>query len=389
MIACNRQGRSMSKTFSRTDNSLLSRWWWSVDRWVLLTIFTLVSLGLFLTFAASPAVAERLHLNPFYFVHRHALYLMVFWTVAIGTSLFSPGNLKKGALLLYVVCLGLLILTPLIGQEIKGAKRWLSLGFFSLQPSEFMKPVLIILCAWMLSEGKRNPQVPGQIFSLILFGLAGGLLLLQPDMGMLVLMTSTLFIQFFIAGLPLIYVTIAGVLGSFSLVGAYFLFPHVQERIHRFLFTDESDKFADRYQIHQSLEAFANGGLWGQGPGEGLVKKHLPDAHADFIFAVAGEEFGVMVCLGIITLFGVFLFRSMLKILQEKNLFIMLTLSGCVFQIALQASINMASTMDLIPTKGMTLPFISFGGSSMLSAALMTGVILSLTRRRFSTQGRF
>lgn len=372
--------------FSRTDNSVLTQWWWSVDRWLFLGISILVAVGIMLVMAASPPVAERIGLDSFYFVKRHLVYVAGFFVVMVGVSQLFQQSLRRAALLLYLGALVLLVLTPFIGNEIKGAKRWVSLGGFSIQPSEFMKPALVVMTAWMLSEKKKNVDVPGNIFAIIFYSFAVGLLLLQPDMGMVFLMTAIFFAQFFLAGLPLFLIVIASATGIVGMVSAYFLFPHVQTRVDRFLTPSTEDRFSERYQITQSLEAFSSGGFWGLGPGEGIVKKHLPDAHADFIFSVAAEEYGAFLCLIIALLFGFFVIRSILKVMQEQNLFILLAVSGLALEIGIQATINMASTLDLIPTKGMTLPFMSFGGSSILSIAISCGFILALTRRQ--VQGR-
>lgn len=372
----------MAKTFSRADNSILNRWWWSVDRWTFLVVCILMGIGLILTMAASPAVAERIHLESFYFVKRHGVYLILFVIVMVLVSLADHKLLRRLTLALYGATILLLILTPFIGTEIKGARRWLNILGFSLQPSEFIKPTLVLLTAWMLAEKKKNPEVPGNIFAFMFYGLAVFLLLLQPDMGMVVLISSIFFIQFFLAGLPIVLIIITSAVGVGGLVSSYFIFPHVQHRVDRFLFPDMADKYTDRYQISQSLDAFANGGLWGQGPGEGSVKKHLPDAHADFIFAVAGEEFGLVLCILIVGLFGFIVIRSLFRVLHDSDYFALLAVAGLALEIGLQASINIASTLDLIPTKGMTLPYISFGGSSILSVAITTGMLLALTKRK-------
>lgn len=372
----------MAKTFSRADESTLSRWWWSVDRWTLGAIGLLLGVGLLLTMAASPSVADRIRLDSFYFVKRHCVYLLAFFGVMIPVSLLDIQKIKRFALALFGLTTVLLVVTLFIGAEIKGARRWITIMGFSLQPSEFLKPALVVLGAWMLTEHKKNAAVPGNIFAIVFYLVGLLLLLLQPDMGMVVLISSVLFFQFFLAGLPMRLILIIGALGGGALFGSYFLFPHVQQRVDRFLFPDMADRYTERYQITQSLDAFAHGGFWGQGPGEGSVKKHLPDAHADFIFSVAGEEFGFLLCALIIMLFGFIVVRSILRVLQDHDYFTLLTVAGLTFEVGLQAFINMASTLDLIPTKGMTLPYMSFGGSSILSMGVTTGVLLALTKRR-------
>ncbi|MFN7709649.1 MAG: FtsW/RodA/SpoVE family cell cycle protein [Holosporales bacterium] len=368
--------------FARTDNSALGRWWWTVDRWILAALGVLMILGLLLNMAAGSAVAERIHLEATYFVKRHFLYLIPTLALLIGASLLSAHDIRRTAFVLYAGCLVLLVLTPLVGTEIKGARRWISFLGFSLQPSEFVKPALSVLVAWMLAEAKRHPSFPGYLASFVFYGLVIGLLLLQPDMGQSILITAVYLSQCFLAGLPLYLIGAAVALGAAGLVSAYFLFPHVATRMDRFLNTDAGDKFSDRYQITQSLDAFVSGGLWGQGPGEGVVKKHLPDAHADFIFPVAAEEYGLILCVLIVLLYGFVVLRSLSRVLQDNGLFALFAVSGLVVQFGLQALINMASTLSLIPTKGMTLPFISFGGSSMLALAIGMGFVLGLTRRR-------
>ncbi len=368
--------------FSRTDTSILGHWWWTIDRWFLAALMVLVGLGLFLTMAASPSVAEHLKLDSFYFVKRHAIFLIPVMGILIGVSLLSLKDIRRLALLVYLFGLVALLATLFMGVEIKGARRWVSFAGFSLQPSEFIKPSLAVLVAWMLSEKKHDETFPGQLAALLLYGLVIGLLLLQPDMGMVILTTGVTFSQFFLAGLPLIWIMGATLTGILGLVGAYFTFSHVQGRVDRFLDPGSGDKFTDRYQVTQSLEAFLNGGFWGRGPGEGTVKTHLPDAHADFIFAVAGEEFGFVLCAFIILLFGFVVLRALYRIFSEESLFVVLSVSGLILQFGLQALINMASTVNLIPTKGMTLPFVSYGGSSMMALAFAMGMVMALTRKR-------
>jgi len=370
------------KTFARTDTSVLGRWWWTVDRWVFTAFCILLLLGFLLNIAASPAVADRINIDSYYFVKRHALYLIPVIVVMIGISLLSPQQIRRGSLVVYASVLVLMLLTLVMGSEIKGAKRWVSMAGFSIQPSEFLKPVLVVMTAWMLAEKKRDETFPGYSLALILYFIPLSLLLLQPDMGMAILMTSVLFVQFFLSGVKVRYIVTFIGTSAVALVGAYFMFSHVSSRVNRFLFSDGGDRYGVGYQINQSLEAFMTGGLFGQGPGEGVVKNHLPDAHADFVLAVAAEEFGLILCLIIVGLFAFIVLRMIYRIFYENNIFIMLAVSGLVIEIALHALINMASNLNLIPTKGMTLPFISFGGSSMVAIGMGAGIILALTKRR-------
>jgi cell division protein FtsW len=248
----------------------------------------------------------------------------------------------------------------------------------SLQPSEFVKPTFAVVAAWLFSEQKLHPRFPGNLICIALFLVIVAMLIKQPDIGMAGVVAAVWFAQFFMAGMRLYWVAAGALAGLGGLVGAYMYLPHVRIRVDHFL--DPST--GDSYQVNRSIEAFANGGLWGRGPGEGTVKDVLPDAHADFVFAVAGEEFGVVVCLAIVALFAFIVLRGFSRMSQEGSLFVLLAATGLLVQFGLQAAINMASSLHLIPTKGMTLPFLSYGGSSMLALGLGMGMMLALTRRR-------
>lgn len=369
-------------TFSRRDTSVLGRWWWTVDRWSLAAIVLLMGIGVLLSFAASPAVADRLNLGGFYFAKRHVMMIGPSIFVLVGVSLLTPREVRRLAVMVYSVGLLLLIYTLLAGLEVKGARRWISLGGFSLQASEFVKPALIVLTSWMIAEKYKNYRFPGMTLSLVFYGLFVCLLMLQPDLGMTVVTTTTLIGQFFIAGMPIFWMALIGGTALMGLVSAYFFFPHVARRIDQFLDPGSVDQHHELYQVHQSLEAFMSGGLFGKGPGEGIVKKHIPDAHADFVFSVAGEEFGLILCFVLVGLFGFVVVRSLARALHETSLFSILATCGLAAQFGLQAIINMSSSLNIIPTKGMTMPFISYGGSSMLALAMGMGMMLSLTRKR-------
>lgn len=363
---------------ARTDRSILGRWWWTVDRWTLGAVMMVVLIGSLLILAASPAVAERIGVDSFYFVRRQFLILPVAVAVMIAVSMLSPLQIRRMATLGLAGAILLLALVPLVGTEIKGAVRWISVAGFSLQPSEFAKPFMAVVTAWMFAEWRRNPAFPGHWIAIGLYGLLVTLLLSQPDFGMTVMVSAIWFGQFFLAGLPMVFVGILAGLGAVGAVGAYLVFPHVASRVHRFL----DPASGDTYQVDRSLEAFVNGGLLGTGPGEGTVKAYLPDAHADFIFSVAGEEFGGLACLLIIALYAFVVLRGYAKLLSETSLFVLIAAAGLFTQVALQALIHMASAVSLMPAKGMTLPFISYGGSSLLALAFAMGMALALTRRR-------
>ena len=272
----------------------------------------------------------------------------------------------------------LLALTLLVGPEIKGATRWIPILGFSLQPSEFVKPFFAVVAAWMFAAEKDSPGVPGTIIASALWLIIVALLLMQPDLGQSALVTAIWGAQFFLSGMSLVWVGLLAAVAVVGLIGAYFVLPHVAARINSFF----DPAAGDRYQIDRSIEAFMNGGLFGRGPGEGTVKAQLPDSHSDFIFAVAGEELGMVACLIIVALFAFVVLRGFARLLQETNLFVLLAVSGLLVQFGLQALINMGSSLHLMPTKGMTLPFISYGGSSLLALSVGMGMVLALTRKR-------
>ncbi len=363
---------------SRADNSTLGRWWWTVDRWTLAACATLIGFGYVMMLAASPAVAERIGQSRDMFILKQVLFLALAGAVVVAVSLLSPREIRRLAIVGCIVALVFTAATMVIGVEIKGARRWIALPGISLQPSEFLKPCFAVVAAWLISEGRRTPRFPGMSLAVGVFVLIVLLLKSQPDIGMLAVVTAVFFAQLYVAGLNLAFVGV-GLLGLCgAAVGAYTLFPHVQSRVQRFL----DPAAGDHYQVTTALEAFGNGGLLGRGPGEGHVKDVLPDAHADFVYAVAGEEFGMIVCLVIAMLFAFIVLRGLLRLLKEPDLFVVLASTGLVTGFGLQAFVNMASTLHLIPTKGMTLPFISYGGSSVLAVALGIGMLLALTRRR-------
>jgi cell division protein FtsW len=367
---------------SRADTSTLGRWWWTVDRWTLAALLTLVGLGYVMMLAASPAVAERIGASSRnMFFARQIIYLALATAVMVAISMLSVKQVRMLAWLGFGGAVAMVAATLVMGMEIKGARRWLSVpGLGSIQPSEFLKPCFAIIAAWLIAEGKVNRRWGATLLAVVLYLAIAALLKGQPDIGMLMVVTAVFFAQFFVAGLNLFLVGAVGAMGVSAAVGAYFLFPHVQSRVHRFL--DPSS--GDNYQVTVALEAFGHGGLLGRGPGEGRVKNVLPDAHADFVFAVAGEEFGMVLCLVILALFGFVVVRGLIRLLGETDLFIVLASAGLLTQFGLQAFVNMASSLHLIPTKGMTLPFVSYGGSSVLAIALGMGFLLALTRRRLS-----
>lgn len=369
-------------TLGRTDRSVMGRWWWTVDRWSMAALALLVTIGALLIMAASPAVAERIGAEHFHFVRRQFVFVPPALLVMFGISMATPRQVRRLACLGFVAAVLLMMATLVSGQEIKGAARWISLGGLSIQPSEFVKPTFAVVAAWMFSSQQNQEGFPGNMIALALYMLVAGLLLLQPDVGMTLVVSAVWFIEFFLAGLPLVWVLMGVVIGLGGLVGAYFTFSHVQMRVDSFL----DPAAGNSYQVMTALQAFHNGGFFGRGPGEGRVKAVLPDAHTDFIMAVAGEEFGLILCLLVVGLFAFVVLRGFARMLAEESLFVLLATSGLLVQFGLQAIINMASTLRMMPTKGMTLPFISYGGSSTLALALGMGMVLALSRKRYGRE---
>ncbi len=363
----------------RTNTSIFGRWWWTVDKVNLFAILMIIAVGSVLVAAGSPPVAKRLDLPAFYFVHRHHIFLFLGTVVMIIVSMFSPVMIRRFAVLGLAGSIFLMMLVLVIGDHAKGASRWISLMGVSVQPSEFMKPFFAVVMAWICSESQRRVDFPGYRVAVGLYLLVVLLLLLQPDFGMTITVTIMWAFQLFLAGLPMLWVIVLGVLAMVGAVGAYHLFPHVAKRINNFL----DPSAGDNYQIAKSLEACRNGGVFGRGPGEGEVKQFLPDSHTDFIFAVACEEFGVLVCLIILCLFAFVVLRAIRRVWGESDLFIVLAVVGIVTQFGMQAVINMGVAVNLFPAKGMTLPFLSYGGSSVVAIALGMGMMLALTRKKF------
>jgi len=369
---------------ARNDTSVLGRWWWTVDRWTLLCLCLLTAFGMVLTVAASPPVAERIGLGRLYFVIRHAIFIGPALALLVLVSLLEPRQVRRLASFVFIVVLGLLAATLLFGPEIKGSQRWLIVAGLSLQPSEFIKPAFAVVAAWMFSARRLGQDVPGYQISCALYLLVVALLLAQPDVGQAVVVSAIWFTQWFLAGLSMIWVALFVFLGLSGMTAAYFIFPHVASRFDRFLDPASGDNF----QMDRAMEAFMNGGLLGRGPGEGTAKAYLPDAHSDFIFAVAGEEFGLLVCLVLVALFAFVVLRGLTRVLEDSSLFIVLAATGLLVQFALQAIVNMASTVNLMPTKGMTLPFISYGGSSTLILFTAVGILVNISKQTIGTGDR-
>jgi cell division protein FtsW len=367
---------------SRARRTLVSEWWWTVDRLQLAALAVLMVIGLILMLAASPPVAIRLGADPFHFVNRHALYLMPAIAVLVASSMLSPRQVRRVALVVFVVGLALAITTLYVGPEIKGARRWLSVHGVSIQPSEFMKVAFVVLSAWAFAESTRRPEMPTIVFAFLLLGAATLPLVYQPDIGQTVLLALVWGGLFFLAGLRLIWMVGLGLAATAGLFAAYLFVPHVTTRIKRFVDPGEGGNF----QIDIALESFMRGGWFGRGPGEGTVKRILPDGHADFVFAVAAEEFGIVLCLILVALFAFIVLRAVAHAMSDEDAFGRFAVAGLALLFGTQAAIAMAVNVHLMPAKGMTLPFVSYGGSSMISLAYAMGTLIALTRRRPQTE---
>ncbi|MCY4608024.1 MAG: putative peptidoglycan glycosyltransferase FtsW [bacterium] len=365
-------------TFDRTDRSMVARWWWTIDRWNMSALFILMVFGAILILAASPPVAERIGVDAFHFAERQFLFLVPATAILVSLSLLDPAQVRRAGLALMIVSVVLLIVTMLVAAKTKGAQRWIPLGVFSLQASEFAKPALAITTAWLLATGRHVPGFPGILLSCALTAIVAGLLVLQPDFGTTVIVLAVWGSQLFLGGLPFLVVAAVAVAAVLGLFIGYQQVDYVRDRINGF-FNPES---VDTYQIEMSLRSFQSGGLKGRGPGEGVIKDHLPDAHSDFIFAVGGEEFGLIACLVLVSLYAFVALRGFVRLRDERDLFVLLAVAGLVIQFAVQAVVNMGVALRLLPTTGMTLPFVSYGGSSLLAMAIGMGLMLALTRRR-------
>lgn len=362
---------------SRAERGPVADWFWTIDRLFLAAFILLMGIGFMLSFAASPAVAERLNLDSFHFVKRHALFLLPAIATMVGISFLTPRQVRRTAAILLVVSLAMMVLALFIGVEVKGARRWISIGSLSIQPSEFMKPAFVVICAWLFSEHARQPEIPGNLFAILMFGIVAALLVAQPDLGQTVLTTAVWGGMFFMAGMPWIWIILLGGVAIGGFVSAYYLFDHVSGRIDRFL-TGEGDTF----QVDTAREAIIRGDWFGKGPGEGIVKRIIPDSHTDFIFSVAAEEFGIVFCMVIVAVFAFVVMRGLNHAFKERNDFTRFAVAGLVLLIGIQSMINIGVNLELLPAKGMTLPLISYGGSSMVAICVTAGFILALTRHR-------
>lgn len=338
----------------------------------------LAGAGLVLSLAASPAVAEKKGLATYYFVQRHFLFTSAGVVVMLAVSLLDRVGIRRLALVLFVVSIGGLVAVNLTGAEINGARRWIRIGGHSLQPSEFAKPAFAVLMAWLFAEAQRRPDMPALSIAIVTGALFAGLLVAQPDVGQTLLVATVWGALFFLSGQPIIAALGLVGVGALGLAAAYNIFPHVASRIDRFL----TPNVGDNTQVSRAIQSFTEGGFLGRGPGEGTIKTVLPDAHTDFIFAVVAEEYGVIACLVLLGVFAFIVFRAFFAATREPDASTRLAIQALALLFGFQALINMAVNVGLIPAKGMTLPFISAGGSSTIAISITLGMIVALTRRR-------
>lgn len=362
---------------SRADKSLLAEWWRTIDKPLLSALLFLMLCGLLMSFAGSPPVADRIGVDELHFTKRHAVFLIPAIIIMISFSMLTPKQVRRVAFIMFGLSIIALLATLFIGSSVKGSSRWIYVAGFTLQPSEFVKPAFVVITAWLFAENSRRPDIPGNLFSIILFGIVAALLIVQPDFGQTMLIAVVWGALFFMAGMSWLWIAALGAAAVVGMLTAYLMFSHVASRINRFI-TGEGDN----YQVDRGIDAIVNGGWLGQGPGEGTVKNILPDSHTDFLFAVVAEEFGIIACMILVGIFAFIVMRGLSKSLQENDAYVRMSASGLVLLFGFQSMINIGVNLKLLPAKGMTLPFISYGGSSMLAMAMGMGFLLALTRSR-------
>lgn len=365
-----------STVVSRTDGSIFGKWMWTVDRWLLGIILILAAFGIVMSFSSTRVNAERLGYDTYHFVVRHAFFLAVALVVMLIVSMLRPRTIRRLGVLTLLGAFGMMMLLPFFGTNIKGGTRWIYLFGVSVQPSEFAKPAFAVVTAWLMSLELQEKRWRAKAAAWAVFAILAGTLLSQPDVGMTLTVSAIFFAELFVSGLSMFWCSLLGFIGMVLPVPFYYTLPHFRARIDKFINPEQNDTF----QIKTAMEAFKSGGFLGRGPAEGVVKKILPDAHTDFIFAVIAEEYGILICLAVVTLFAVFIVRGLLLVMKDKNPFILYAVTGLMTQFGVQAFVNISSALGMIPTKGMTLPFISYGGSSLVSLGLAAGMILGLTR---------
>jgi cell division protein FtsW len=363
----------------RAGDPILPRWWRTLDKWSLACVIGLFAMGLLLGLAASVPLAEKNNLPRFYYVERQILFGGLALGIMLVISMLSPRQIRRIGVLGFACAFVLILALPFIGTDFgKGATRWLSLGFVSIQPSEFLKPGFVAMCAWFMAASQEVGGPPGKLYSFLIALAIVVLLALQPDFGQASLVLFSWLVMYFVAGAPMVLLmAVAGmaIAGGFFAYGAS---EHFARRINGFL----SPEIDPRTQIGYATNAIQEGGFFGVGVGEGSVKWSLPDAHTDFIIAVAAEEYGLIMVLAIILLYCTIVVRSLLRMMRERDPFARIAGSGLACAFGVQALINMGVAVRLLPAKGMTLPFVSYGGSSVIASGIAMGMLLALTRSR-------
>jgi len=367
-----------TNVFDRRYLNAIKKWWIDIDKINFVIVLGIIVFGLMMTASSGSAIAKRINVDKFFFLKKQMLFAMIAVFLLVAISFLDQEKIKYFSLFGLATSIILLVLVLLFGSEAKGAKRWISLAGFTLQPSEFAKTFFVVFNAFILQKFYSEKLTLKYGVSSGLYLLIVILLVAQPDMGMTLIFTALWAIQLFLSGLPLWVIFILGPGAVVAGISAYLFFPHVQDRIGKFL--DGGEK---NYQVERSLDAFVNGSFFGEGPGNGVVKKFIPDAHTDFVFAVVGEEYGIFSCAMILIVFAYLITRIVKRLLEEEDMFTYLALCGLMMQFTMQVIVNVGVSLRLFPTKGMTLPFISYGGSSMMSMAICFGLILAFTKRKY------
>lgn len=362
----------------RQSRHPIVKWWWEMDRMSVLIVLIIMLIGAVAVTTTSVAVAKTYNVGPYYFALRHYIFLFLAGGIMIVLTGLKPSGVKRMGLILFGLAYVGLLLTFVIGVEVKGARRWIDIAGQSVQPTEFLKPALILLTAMLLANDDKSARFKGFFASILMMGAVGLPVIAQPNFGMALAMGTVWFAQVFMAGLPLLWLAplVAG--GLCVIAGSYMLLPHVRDRIERFLNPADSDT----YQVDRANDAIMSGHVWGRGAGEGVVKHQLPDAHTDFVFAAVVEEFGIVVGLLIMGLFLVLVLRGFSRVVQQEDRFVLLSVGGLLTLLTLHVCVNVGVALHLVPTTGMTLPFISYGGSSTFAMAIVFGLLLALLRKQ-------
>lgn len=365
-------------SYSRTERSRLLDWLISIDRSLLFCVALLVIVGCVLSLAASPAVAIKKGLPTFHFFERHMVFAALAGVIVVALSMLTPQQVRRVAVVLLTVAVAGMAWAVFFGEPLNGARRWLSILGYSLQPSELAKPAFVVVMAWLFAEAGTERDMPALPLAFVIWASMVGLLVMQPDVGQTMLISATAGAMYVLAGLPMIGAAILVALFGAGVLLAYQTFDHVRSRVDTFL----NPAPFENYQVDRAIESFASGGLFGRGPGEGAIKSVLPDAHTDFIFAVVAEEYGVIVCLLLLAVYAFIVLRAFASAATEPNAADRLAVQGLATLFGLQVIINVGVNTGLLPPKGMTLPFISAGGSSMIAQAVSLGMLIALTRWR-------